>query len=843
MILTPSFYKKCILAFLLFSINVYSLKFNTNEITILEGKHTTLSDDEGYLLLSLENFEKIDNFIIKPVKSGNKVRFNKVLKGENFALIKLKAGEYYWDFFMYYFTSGTFRVNYKKMDHTFKVEAGKINYPGTWSADIKFTGFRRAYQTFDSINKSAYELNKLRKRHKAIYNQYPFKFQGTVEDNYSNYYKEISNLYTPVPKEKNVVSYDITKGISAELKSYGNIKAYLKDHNQSVGNFNPNGRYLLFKTVIDDVSMIKVLNLSNYQIAPIFQKKLPKDSYVNEVKWIDNDSIYYSVYYDGVYNKRITHLKINKDHELIGAEHLKIPTQGALIDPLVNQNNKVYIAKNSIYSNKKNGIYKVDVSDQKSINKSIKKPFKTIKKLKDAVYWLTAGDGEIRFIITSEYNKKNDSTLLSYWFLPAGKDWMNIYTITSEQDIEVPKLISKDQKYLYVVTNKYSDKMSIQKYSTENFSHEGSFYENDDIEIVGLKVDPLSNDIIGVLHVENGFYKIKYFERQDDSLMALRNKYPGHNFYIAQQNTRINKILVYGTNEYSKGSWSIYDTNTHVIDKLFELNPSYSKLEKGVFHNINIKAGDGINLEGYLVTPNTSKSSQFPLIVIPHGGPIGIRDYAYNSDIQHFYASQGVATLKVNYRGSGGFGKKFQKSGQKQWGEKIESDINEMVDHIIENYNISANKICTMGSSYGGYSAIMLTILYPDRYKCAVSLAGVTDIPLMFTSSDFKNDEKSIEGFKDIVGDPLNDSQGLINKSPLYLVDKITKPILLFHGASDKRVTPEHSIRIKEILDMANKKSELIILENEEHSLNNIESKIVYIARSLDFIKKNLLIE
>ena len=60
-----------------------------------------------------------------------------------------------------------------------------------------------------------------------------------------------------------------------------------------------------------------------------------------------------------------------------------------------------------------------------------------------------------------------------------------------------------------------------------------------------------------------------------------------------------------------------------------------------------------------------------PLIVIPHGGPIGIRDYAYETDIQHFYASQGFATLKINYRGSGGFGKKLKESGNLQWGEKL----------------------------------------------------------------------------------------------------------------------------------------------------------------------------
>jgi dipeptidyl aminopeptidase/acylaminoacyl peptidase len=300
-------------------------------------------------------------------------------------------------------------------------------------------------------------------------------------------------------------------------------------------------------------------------------------------------------------------------------------------------------------------------------------------------------------------------------------------------------------------------------------------------------------------------------------------------------------VLVYGTNEYSKGSWSIYNTETETIDKLFELNPDYNKLEKGHFHNVKIKSKDNMDIEGFLVTPNKKNGENYPLVVIPHGGPIGVRDYAYNSDVQHFFASQGIATLKVNYRGSGGYGKKFEESGKGQWGDKIESDINQMVDHVLKNYDLSESKICAMGSSYGGYSAVMLSILYPDRYKCSVSLAGVMDLPLMFTSSDFRHNEKVIEDFKNIVGDPSKDQQILLAKSPAYLADKINAPILLFHGAKDKRVTLEHSRRMKEVLDLKNKDSELIVFTNEGHSFNDLESEIVYIARALDFIKKSLL--
>jgi dipeptidyl aminopeptidase/acylaminoacyl peptidase len=145
-----------------------------------------------------------------------------------------------------------------------------------------------------------------------------------------------------------------------------------------------------------------------------------------------------------------------------------------------------------------------------------------------------------------------------------------------------------------------------------------------------------------------------------------------------------------------------------------------------------------------------------------------------------------------------------------------------------------------MGSSYGGYSAVMLTILYPDRYKCAVSLAGVMDIPLLFSSSDFKDDSYLFNKMKQIAGNPQVNIQSLLNKSPVYLLNKITQPILLFHGVYDQRVTIEHSIRMTQVLEIAGLKSDIVVLTNEGHSINNIESKIVYIARSLQFIQEQL---
>ncbi|MFK8012695.1 MAG: alpha/beta hydrolase family protein [Marinicellaceae bacterium] len=786
---------------------------------------------------------------IKSLNGHKKIKFQDIEAGNHYALIKLKAGDYYWDIFN--LTSYWKNiVNYDQGEKKFKVEAGIINYPGSWVSSLEYRNYRSAHY-LNSENNMSVVLKKFREQHTNLYNKYTFKYQGLVEDNYPAYYKKLSesfkqtekpilfNSVSTEPNQNEYNYYDSSDGIDDELKSYPKLQDYLENSNQSIGRINPSGNFLTYSVIEDEVTYIKVLNLSSYVADIIYQQKLSKKSYIEEIEWIDNNSIFFKVNYLNTELNQVVHLTIDNENKITGAKHLEIPLKGDLVDSLIEQEDKIYFSNKFNRSYKKVGLYELNLETFATIKKSAKKPLKKLKKFENAAFWLTDKSSLIRFLITVDYNKKADHLILDYWFLNQKNKWKKIKTFESVNDLEIPQLISSDGTYFYVLTNKFGDKKAIHKYSTHDFSYIEPFYENDNIDIVGINSDPSTHEINGINYINNGFYKVEYLENKIDSLKPLKQKYPNYKFYNVQNNIQNGTILVFGSNEYSKGSWSIYNKNTKEFIKLFEVNQEYSKLEKGKFHYLNIKASDGVNIEGYLVTPSDEKE-EAPLIVIPHGGPIGVRDYAFNNDLQHFLASQGFASLKINYRGSGGYGKEFIDKGKQQWGEKIESDINEMVDYSIDNFNIKESHICSMGSSYGGYSALMLTILYPDRYKCAVSLAGVTDIPLLFTKSDFKYNEYMLEKMTEIAGNPIVNHQGLVNKSPLYLVNKIKRPFLLFHGLNDSRVTIEHSYRMKEILDLVGQKTNLVVLNDEGHSFSEPESEIIYIARSLKFIQDKL---
>ena len=163
-----------------------------------------------------------------------------------------------------------------------------------------------------------------------------------------------------------------------------------------------------------------------------------------------------------------------------------------------------------------------------------------------------------------------------------------------------------------------------------------------------------------------------------------------------------------------------------------------------------------------------------------------------------------------------------------------------MVNHVIAEYSLSPEKVCAMGGSYGGYSALMLTILYPETYQCGVSFAGVVDLPLMFTGISASAIDEYHEVMKKIVGDPKTDQQRMIEKSPFFLAEKLTKPIKLFHGQLDDTVSLEQSLRMVQALHLLGKQVDLTIFEDEAHSSRFVNTDVYFFAESLKFIQQHL---
>ena len=175
------------------------------------------------------------------------------------------------------------------------------------------------------------------------------------------------------------------------------------------------------------------------------------------------------------------------------------------------------------------------------------------------------------------------------------------------------------------------------------------------------------------------------------------------------------------------------------------------------------------------------------MVVIPHDGyPFGSRDsWRYSAEVQ-FLANRGYAVFQPNYRGSSGFGKAFYSAGFKEIGGKIQQDITDGVNWLIDKKIANPQKIAIFGRGFGGFAALYGVSFHPKLYKCAITQYGIINVLAFIKDTDpfFK---PSVQRMYEMIGNPETDANQLIAISPVFHPEKIKVPLLIFQGGRDPR--------------------------------------------------------
>jgi dipeptidyl aminopeptidase/acylaminoacyl peptidase len=220
---------------------------------------------------------------------------------------------------------------------------------------------------------------------------------------------------------------------------------------------------------------------------------------------------------------------------------------------------------------------------------------------------------------------------------------------------------------------------------------------------------------------------------------------------------------------------------------------------------VHYTSRDGAALWGYLTTPNAG-SGPFPTVIMPHGGPQSRDSYGFDFVVQ-FLVSRGYAVFQPNFRGSEGSGRSFVRAGYGQWGGVMQHDVTDGVQHLISTGVASAERICIAGISYGGYAALAGAALTPDLYRCAIAIAGLSDLPEFLDTQQSEAGRRSAlyAYWREAIGDPSADRARLVAASPRQQVASITAPILLIHGERDDITLASQSSRMRDALQRAGK--------------------------------------
>ena len=255
---------------------------------------------------------------------------------------------------------------------------------------------------------------------------------------------------------------------------------------------------------------------------------------------------------------------------------------------------------------------------------------------------------------------------------------------------------------------------------------------------------------------------------------------------------------------------------------------------------IRYKAGDGLEIPAYLTLPTGRPAKGLPLIVLPHGGPAARDDIGFDWWAQA-YAAMGYAVLQPQFRGSRGFGAAHQSAGDGEVGGRMQTDLSDGVADLVRTGVADPARVAIVGASYGGYAALAGVTLQSGLYRCAVSVAGVSDWAQFVRDSALaaggSTRTRSVRYWRQVLRVADEKDPKLMGISPRLQASRASAPILLIHGADDTVVKIAHSTKMEEALRMAGKPVEMLTLKGEDHWLSSEETRVEMLTASSRFLK------
>ena len=340
--------------------------------------------------------------------------------------------------------------------------------------------------------------------------------------------------------------------------------------------------------------------------------------------------------------------------------------------------------------------------------------------------------------------------------------------------------------------------------------------------------------------IHDDWFTYDYFDPEMKTIVEKVAQLMGdsYRFKVADFSEDPSKLVVYGESTSDAGAYYFIDATAGTKTLLGRNYPDLPAAWTTQKQAISYKAADGLGIHAYLTLPPGKTPKALPLIVLPHGGPAS-RDYIdFDWETQAF-ASRGYAVLQPNFRGSTGYGIDFLEAGFGQWGRKMQSDLRDGIQSLAEKGIVDAGRVAIYGASYGGYAALAgATLDPPGTYRCAVSVAGVSDVQSMLNYE--AGDTYEGNSSNALVLDKLmfGDARDYDAISPYKQAAKAYCPILLIHGTDDAVVPIDQSRRMERALKSAGKDVQLITFDNQSHWEDKISARIAMIETAMAFVTR-----
>lgn len=351
-------------------------------------------------------------------------------------------------------------------------------------------------------------------------------------------------------------------------------------------------------------------------------------------------------------------------------------------------------------------------------------------------------------------------------------------------------------------------------------------------------MDRFSGRIIGGIRIDDDA-QYEFFDAEvQRHWNSIVHAFPGAHVQFTSASEDYRKFVVRVEGPEFGYRYQFIDLDAH---KARPLGDVYDGLtEPFEVKNITYTARDGMRIPAYLTLPRKGAGKSLPLVVLPHGGPAA-RDTADFDWWSQALADAGYAVLRPNYRGSR-VTQDFMSAGYGQYGRKMQTDLSDGVAYLAKEGIIDPARVCIVGASYGGYAALAGVTLDPGVYRCAASVAGLSDLNAFLHWVDRRAnvaDSPQLRYWERYIGVTDIDDSLVSELSPVRKVDAVHVPILLIHGVGDTVVPYEQSQRMFDALTAAGREVRFVKLDGEDHWLSHGATRLQMLQEIVSFLRKN----
>ena len=627
--------------------------------------------------------------------------------------------------------------------------------------------------------------------------------------------------------------------------------------NMVMAKISPNGDTVAVLKLVDEKQQLVAVNTkTNTQTTLIDLKDFSKGkSSVTALLWLDDDHIAAQLEENkkGIEellntkkSRRLVIIKRSKKNTLDKIYSVK--TKGWLVHALPEKNNEFLYAKSGIYSK----VYSIKINKLNEEGKKLSKlsrvdggQFKKSNEVAEisgfATRWFFNNEGIPKASL--HYNEEQELQLSA---IDGGSNAEVLHSWPKEEEEDennkdkelvkqlVPIAITKNENVFYCLDVNELEARSVYKVDFRT-GQEELVYESNSFKIIDIELSANTEKISSVKAVNNGRVETLFVEdsEQLQNSTASRNKH-----FDAEISKSLDGAISvrYKESHTEPGSFYIIHQSSGKTTLLGERFPHLGSHLKSQLIESSLEV-EGIQIPYLLSIPKLNKK-HYPLIVMPHGGPIGPYDAPYYDPIVQNFNANGFAVLRVNFRGSGGYSKELKDSGKKQFGKLMLEDIHQATLNVVKRSDIKPQQVCIFGMSYGGYAAMMLATKHPNVYKCAASWAGVADINLYLNNS--RHSKKQRQWANEHIGNPEGEYSSFKQESPVYNTKALQVPLLVAHGRKDTVVDVEHAFRMKTMLEKYQKQYQWYLDDDANHSFGELKNKKVFFDSLLAFITEHI---